>query len=274
MYYNLSWLKELGFDGPPKTWAEFAKMCAAATNQAKGTYGYAITTDASDIFSEIASRGGKIAKADGTGYTFNTPEAKAAFAYMQKLYQEGYAKKIAEKYGEQADFANRKVLFTTGTTAGLPYYAKAIEQGSAGTFDWSVAPMPHSTAKPVVNIYGASISVTRSNPEKELASWLFLRWYAEPTQEAQWVRISNYFPSRKSAASELTDYFQQNPKYKDAFDILGNSQSVAEPPFTGYQQVRGLMSTAFNAVLDGANIDQTLAKLETDASKVHKESAP
>jgi len=274
MYYNVSWLKQLGFNSPPTTWAQFAQMCAAATNSAKGTYGYAITTDASDIFSEIASRGGNIARADGSGYTLDTPEAKAAFTFMQKLYKDGSAKKIAEKYGEQADFANRKVLFTTGTSAGLPYYAQAIAQGAAGTFDWSVAPMPHSTDKPVVNIYGASVSVTRTTPEKELASWLFLRWFAEPKQEAQWVRVSNYFPSRKSAANELTDYFQKDPKYKDAFDILVNSQSVSEPPFSGYQQVRGLMSTAFNAVLDGANVDQTLAKLELDANKVQKQSAP
>lgn len=47
MYYNQSWLERMGYDGPPETWDEFAEMCESATDDAAGTYGYAISTDAS-----------------------------------------------------------------------------------------------------------------------------------------------------------------------------------------------------------------------------------
>jgi ABC-type glycerol-3-phosphate transport system substrate-binding protein len=134
--------------------------------------------------------------------------------------------------------------------------------------------MPHTTAKPVVDIYGASISIPKTTPQKELAAWLFLKWFSEPAQEAQWVRIANYFPTRKSTAASLTDYFQKNPKYKAAFDILTNSVGVSEPPFNEYQNVRNMVSTALNSVLDGANIDTTLAQLDASANKAHKDSAP
>ena len=30
LYYNLDWLRELGFDGPPATWDDFAAMCHLA----------------------------------------------------------------------------------------------------------------------------------------------------------------------------------------------------------------------------------------------------
>ena len=29
-YYNVDWLRELGFDSPPRTWDEFAQMCRLA----------------------------------------------------------------------------------------------------------------------------------------------------------------------------------------------------------------------------------------------------
>lgn len=274
LYYDKTWLNQLGQSAPPTTWDQFASDAKAAVDKAKGYYGYAISTDASNIFAQIAGRGGSITKPDGSGYTFNTPEAKAVFTFLKNLYDSGAAKKIAEQYGDQTDFGNHKTLFTMGSTSGIPFYAQAVSKGAAGSFDWTVAAMPHTTTKPVVDIYGASISVTRTTPEKQLASWLFLKWFSDPPQEAQWVRISNYFPTRKSTASSLTDYFQKNPVFKDAFDALSSSVGVYEPPFNEYQKVREMVTSAINAVLDGADIDKTLAQLEADANKAHKESAP
>ncbi|GAG16989.1 unnamed protein product, partial [marine sediment metagenome] len=132
MYYNLTWLEELGYDGPPETWEEFAEICEAATDTEAGTYGYAISTDASRFFAMVISRGGEIAKADGSGYQFESAEAKAAMNFMVDLYEKGYARKIAERYGDQTDFGNRKVLFTIGSSSGLPYYGQAVDEGEAG----------------------------------------------------------------------------------------------------------------------------------------------
>lgn len=274
LYYNATWLKQIGQNGPPTTWDQFASDAKAAVDKSKGYYGYAISTDASNIFAQVKGRGGDITTKDGSAYTFNTPEMKAVFAYLKSLYDSGAGKKIAEQYGDQTDFGNHKTMFTMGSTSGIPFYGKAVSAGSGGSFDWTVAAMPHTTAKPVVDIYGASISVTKTTAQKQLASWLFLKWWSEPAQEAQWVRISNYFPTRKSTAANLTDYFQQNPVYKAAFDALTNSVGVYEPPFNEYQKVRNLETSALNAVLDGADIDKTLAQLDADANKLHKENAP
>ena len=48
MYYNQSWLEELGFEGPPTTPDEFKEMaCAAAAANGDGTGGYILRDDAS-----------------------------------------------------------------------------------------------------------------------------------------------------------------------------------------------------------------------------------
>ncbi len=188
LYYNKDWLARLGLAGPPASWEEFARMCERATGP--GTVGYDINTDASNLFAQVVSRGGRITGADGTGYALDSPQMRASMRFMQRLYREGYAGRVAERYGDQTDFANRKVLFTIGSTSGILFYAQAIE-GSAHPFRWGVAALPHSTARPTLDIYGASVSVTVATQAAELASWLFIRWMAEPAQQAAWTRASS-----------------------------------------------------------------------------------
>ena len=271
LYYNADWMRKLGLSTPPASWSDFLSMCKAATNKANGTVGYDISTDASNVFAQVISRGGNITGPGGKGYSLDTPEMKASMTFMQNLYKSGYAQKIAEKYGDQTDFGNSKSMFAMGSTSGLPFYEQAVS-GSKQPFAWSVAAIPHTMAKPVLNIYGASISVTKSTPAKELASWLFIRWMSEPKQQAEWTRVSNYFPVRISTADSLGDYLKQNPRFADAFDLLKSSDTLAEPPFAGYDLVRDAISAAFNAILDGADVNTTLSDLNTKANKLYKES--
>ncbi|MFW5685655.1 MAG: extracellular solute-binding protein, partial [Spirochaetota bacterium] len=274
MYYNQTWLEELGFDGPPSTWEEFAEMAAAATDDTAGTYGYALRTDASNVFAQVISRGGTIVLPEGAGYQFNTPELRDSMEFMVSLYEDGYARKIAERYGDQTDFGNRRVLFTMGSTSGLPFYEQAVDAGEGGSFEWSVAPIPYTTSEPQINIYGASVSVPRTTPEEQLAAWLFLRYFSTPEVQAEWVRISNYFPVRSSVAEGLDSYFRDNPRFEDAFTILQTSNTQAEPPYAGYDEVRDLMEATFNAIIDGADIEESLARLEADANEAHELASP
>jgi multiple sugar transport system substrate-binding protein len=274
LYYNKDWLSQLGFSGPPASWDDFYAMCKKATNPATGQYGYAIATGASNVYAQIISRGGEIARPDGSGYSYDTPEMAASMRFMKKLYDEGLGRKIAEAYGEQNDFANRKVLFTIGSTAGLPFYAGSVAKGEQGLFAWSVAAIPHTTPKPVLDIYGASISMPKSTPEKQLAAWLFLKFLSQPEAQATWVEATNYFPVRKSTVNGLGEYMAKNPNYKVAFDLLQNSVAKAEPPFAGYDEIRDIVEAGFNKILDGADIAATLREIDAEANRVHLEAAP
>jgi len=270
VYYNKDWLTRLGFSGPPESWDDFARMCERATTI--GMVGYDINTDASNMFAQVVSRGGRITGAGGTGYDLDSPQLRASMRFMQRLHEGGFAGLIAERYGDETDFANRKVLFTMGSSSGIPFYAQAIA-GSGSPFHWDVAAIPHSTAKPTLNIYGASVSVTVSTPAAELASWLFIRWMAEPKQQAAWTRASNYFPVRISAADRLVDYFHRNPQLGEAFRLLKEADLATEPPFSGYDLVRDAMTAAYDSILDGAAVDQTLAALNEKANRLYRESA-
>ena len=115
-----------------------------------------------------------------------------------------------------------------------------------------------------MNVYGASLSVCRATPQQELASWLFLKWFTAPAQQARWVRASNYFPVRHSTAAELEAYFEKYPRYRTVFGLLPYGKP--EPNMAGYQVVRRRVEQIMVEVAQGADIDQVLEELDKDAN--------
>ena len=270
LYYNATWLKELGYDAAPRTWDEFTQMCQKAhvqpfslSDNKDRSLGYVLDVDASRMASMVLSRGGYFMNTDGTAYTFNTPQFSASLVMLKNLIQTGAAEILGEKYADASDFAVGQLLFTIGSSSGLPFVKAGVEDGAQ--FEWSIAPLPHLGDKPLVNIYGASIAVCRTTLERQLAAWLFLRWFTEPTQQAQWVKASNYFPVRRSTAASLEEYFDANPAYKKAYTLLDYGKT--EPSDKSYEPVRRLISTAVVDALEGASIDQTLQELERSANQ-------
>jgi multiple sugar transport system substrate-binding protein len=277
MYVNMSLLKSVGIAAPPRTWTEFAQDCGRVTSSEKGTYGYALDNlDASHVFAMVVSRGGDFARADGRGYTLNTPQMKASLQFMVGLLRQGVARKIPKKYDEQTDFGNGTVAFTLGSTSGLSFYANAVAASRTGPADWIIAPVPQQavTGTPAIDLYGASVSIPRTTPERQLAAWLFVRWFSEPRQQAQWAHVSKYFPVRKAAEPLIKDMLDADPRFATAWSILKTANLKAEPPYAGYDLTRDAIVAAYSRVLDGGDIDATLAGLQAQADKIYKDSGP
>jgi len=276
LYYNLTWLKALGAAAAPATWFDFEALCKKATDTAKGTYGYSLDPfDASHLFAFVISYGGDIARADGKGYQFNTPQMKAVMTMMKRLYDGGWAKKNAKQYDYQNEFGNSQALFSISSTSGVAFYDGVVKKSKA-PFDWSVAAVPQAVAgkKPAIDLYGASVSVPKTTPEKQLAAWLFIKWFSEPEQQAKWTEVSGYFPVRKSTTPLLKDYFAKNKVFSSAWTLLNSADLKSEPPYSGYDLVRDKMLAAYSAILNGADINVTLADLDAMAAKIYKDSSP
>ncbi|MEN8171860.1 MAG: extracellular solute-binding protein [Chloroflexota bacterium] len=268
LYYNVDWLAELGYDAPPTTPAEFKEVaCAAAANPysaatAEGSLGYQLSVDASRFASWTFAFGGDVFDYDAGQYTYDSAAANEAMTFLQDLFNEGCASIVVERYGDQTDFGQGTLLFTVGSSSGLPYYGDAVEAGAK--FNWAVAPIPHTTADPVMNVYGASVSIPKTTAEGQLAAWLFLKHYTNTENQAIWAQASNYFPVRASVADGLGDYFEANPAYKTAFEML--QYGTTEPPVPGYDFVRDMAEEAMAAIAEGADVTATLAALGTDSN--------
>ena len=270
MYYNSDWLKQLGFSAPPTTPTQFQKMACLASKQpfagakAKNSVGYELSLDASRFASWTYAYGGDIYDAKANKYTLNDPAAIKAMSFLQSLFKQGCAKVVTENYGDQTDFGAGQLLFAVGSTSGLPFYRSAVNDGAK--FNWSVAALPHTTTRPVQNIYGASVSLPDTGDKKrELAAWLFVKFWSTPEVQSQWAQGSNYFPTRRSVAAKLGDYFAKNPAYKTGFGLL--NYTTAEPAVPGYDAVRTLIEKRMAAMMQGADVKSNLDALNVEANK-------
>jgi multiple sugar transport system substrate-binding protein/sn-glycerol 3-phosphate transport system substrate-binding protein len=268
MYYNADWLKELGYEAAPATPEQFKEMAckAAATPFSKatatGSMGYQLSVDASRFASWTFAFGGDVFDYKEGKYTYNSEAAVAAMTFIQDLFKSGCATIVTENFGDQTNFGQGALLFTVGSSSGLPFYRSAVDEGAKHA--WSVAAIPHTTENPVMNVYGASVSMPKSTPEEELATWLFLKYYTSADVQAEWAKASQYFPVRASVADGMADFFAADPAYQTAFGLLQFSKF--EPPTPGYDFVRDMVEEAMAAIADGADIKATLDKLNEDAN--------
>jgi multiple sugar transport system substrate-binding protein/sn-glycerol 3-phosphate transport system substrate-binding protein len=284
MYYNVDWLAELSangaisFEGAPQTPDQFREAaCAAVANPFSGaantdsaSIGYQLSIDASRFASWTFAFGGDIFDYENNAYTLDSEAAVAAMEFLQGLFADGCAVEVTENFGDQTSFGQGLTLFTVGSSSGLPFYQSAIDGAYEGIedggFSWSVGPVPYVTETPRQNIYGASVSIPKSTPEQELATWIFVKYYSSPEVQAYWAVAANYFPVRASVAEGLAGYFETNPAYQVAFDLL--QYGMAEPPVPGYDPVRNAMgeTMAFLAQNPDESAVDALTELNEEAN--------
>lgn len=273
LYYNQTWLEELGFEGPPTTPEEFRDMaCAAAEANGDGTGGYILRDDASALASWTLAYGGDILNEEGTGYAYNTPATVQAMELLKGMHDDGCAYLFTEGY-PNTEFAGRRAIFAQGSSSGIPFYEADIqtiaEQEGRDPDVWGVTAIPHTTDEPVQNVYGGDLIMTRTSQEQELAAWIFVKWFTSPEIMAEWDRISGYFPTRAAAAGYLTDYVNENPQWGQALDLLPYGKY--EPQLISYQAVRDAAQKAFNEIMQGADIQATLDQVTVEANELQAE---
>ncbi|MEZ4732392.1 MAG: extracellular solute-binding protein [Caldilineaceae bacterium] len=273
MYYNQTWLEELGFSGPPTTPEEFKEMaCAAAEANGDSTGGYILRDDASAVAAWTFAFGGDVLSEDGTQYAYNTPATVDALTFLKGMLDEGCAFFFTDGF-PNTEFANRRAIFAQGSSSGIPFYANdvntvATEKGTEPDV-WGVAAIPHTTEEPVQNIYGGDVMITNTTPEQELAAWIFVKWYTSPEVQAEWVRVSNYFPTRAGTEEYLTEYVSENPVWGQALELL--PFSAYEPQLISYTAVRDAVTQAFNEIMQGADVQSTLDAVTETANETQEE---
>jgi multiple sugar transport system substrate-binding protein/sn-glycerol 3-phosphate transport system substrate-binding protein len=273
LYYNQTWLEELGYDGPPTTPDEFKEMsCAAAEANGDGTGGYILYLSASGVAGWTYAFGGDVLSDDGLGYVYNGPATVEAMTMLKEMYDEGCAYLFTEGYPDP-EFGARRAIFVTESSSSLPFVQSAIDTFAEETGrepdEWGVAAIPHTTDVPVQNVYGGDVMIPATTPEEQLAAWIFIKWYTSPEIQAEWVKISGYFPTRRATTDYLGDYVNENKQFGTALSLL--PYGYFEPQLISYQSVRDASEQAANAIIQGADIQSTLDDLTDEANELQAE---
>jgi multiple sugar transport system substrate-binding protein len=208
--------------------------------------GFELSIDTSRLASWTFSFGGDIFDYKANKFTLNSDAAVNSMKFLQDLFVNGCAALPTEAYGDQTDFGNGTLLFAIGSTSGLSFYDAAAKAGAKQA--WSVAAMPHTTKDPMVNIYGASVSMPKTTPERQLAAWIFLKYFTTTDVQVKWSIATGYFPVVKSAEAGLADFFAANPGMKAVYSLIPFGKF--EPPVPGYDFVREKVNLALAKIAD------------------------
>ena len=275
MYQNDDVLKELGMSSP-KTWDEFEKVASAAKKvSADGKtitrYGWAVIADPSTFNGWVLSRGGRLMADDNKTVRWDGAEGLASLQLVDRCIkaQWCYAPKSFDYY---ADFGSGKAAFVMDSSLARPSYRAAMKEPKP---NWRIVSIPQqdaSTARTVA--YGANIAAFSSTPQKQLASWVFMKWFADTTRTAMWSIASSYLPVRKSAANDATlknSWSSTDPQGKEAFDQSGTSQP--EPNVRGQQDIRTVVADGITAILTGRDTPEHALQLaSTKANQILKDN--
>ena len=259
LFYNSGWAKELGFDNPPTNYAEFKEQaCAAAeANNSDdnpdndGTGGLVLYPSASNVASFVFANGGNMQNADGSGYDFTDQTVVDVANFMKDLWDSGCAFPT-ESY-PNPEFATRKALFTMSSTAGLPYQVAAFEAEDAIQDEWGIIPFPGKDGGQSVNLFGQYVAIANTNPERMMATWVFVKYLTSPEVQAKWTEGSNYYPVNNDAVSMLDTYISDNPIWSQGLSFMQDGK--AEPAWPSWTSTRRSVQDTFFAILDATPED-------------------
>ncbi|MBM3129440.1 MAG: extracellular solute-binding protein [Chloroflexi bacterium] len=281
MYVNMDWLKKLGYDKVPTDWKTWEEAACKASDPASKKYGWAFRHDASNFASQVFSRGGRILAEDGSAYAFNSQAGIDTITMIQRMFANKCAVEIptSERYGEQNRFAAGEILFVFASSSGLPFYQEAVSKGAK--FNWDIAMHPN-TGKPAINLYGASVSVYKTTPEKELAAWLVIKFLGQKEQTTRWAIATGYLPVRNSAKADVIAAFKKDPAWGPVADSYAKmfdwaQYAMVESPVAGYDPVRTLIDKdVMSKVINDpkADVKAILDAAVKQANQILKENAP
>jgi ABC-type glycerol-3-phosphate transport system substrate-binding protein len=257
LWYNLDLVKAAGFSAPPKTWDEFKTQAAAIVKN--GKKGYPVAVDASTIDGIVFSYGSDVISDDGKKAKFDTPAAVSSLKVLEDMVKAGTAYQIKPgSFEDQDAFAAGDAAFILRSSTTRAFVGSTIQNDpkdptKGDKFQWSGAIIPQGPENlktPATTIFGANAIIFKSTPEKQLASWLFLKYFTAKDVTSYWSTASGYLPVRRSAAdSEFTKkFFAEKPVNRAAFDVAPYGKG--EPKQLGWQKARDYIQDAQTQILN------------------------
>ena len=139
------------------------------------------------------------------------------------------------------------------STAGLPYQVSAFETDDAIKDEWTIAPFPGKDGGQSVDLFGQYVAIANTNPERMMATWLFVKYLTSPEVQAKWIEGSAYYPTRSDTAPFIEAYGAENAIWSYGLTFLQFGK--AEPAWASWTTVRRDVGDSFNAIIQGTPED-------------------
>jgi len=220
-YYNLDLVKRAGGDPAnlPRTWDEviaLAKKIDALGTDINGvTYAWDITGNwlwQAPVFSQ----GGTMLDAKETKVAFGGPAGEFAVDTLARLVREGGMPNLSQ--------ADMRSAFAAGKT-GIHFTSTSDLTKVTGMVDGKFALKTHvfPSVRPDGKLpAGGNVAmIVATTPEKQKASWEFVKFVTGPQGAAIMAKTTGYMPPNKIANDvHMKDFYKENPNHFTAVQQL------------------------------------------------------
>lgn len=246
LYYNKTIFDKYHWN-VPQTWeevlavseaflqtSEYSNLIAAGKKAA----GFSYDSEANLFITITQQWGGGYTGFDENGkgvYLFDNAQSKSAMQFYLDGFKSGALATttyFGTNYSSDA-FKAGQLIMTTGSSAGAGYNVP-----TDGSFEVGVAAYPQKAgaAKKQVIQQGTNVSLfKRTDPQEELAGWLFMKFLTNYDSALLWCTETAYFPIRKDVLNSQT--------YKDHISGIttdDNGDVVYKPTTQNLAQQIGL----------------------------------
>lgn len=264
MYYRTDMAAAAGVEAPT-TWDEYKAFAQALQDQG-ATSGVSLPPGGFDSWQYVAplawQAGGDILNADGTEFTFDTPEWAEAFEFYQSFFADGVSEPVRLEGGE---IEQKFIDGSVGAFFSGPFHVGLLrEQGGPEFADkFAVAEVPGDQSR--TSFTGGGNLAVFNESENRDASWKFVRWLSEPETQIAWYDISTDLPSVQAAFDD--PIFADDPYLSVFADQLADSK--APPAIPTWAQVSAVIDQELEKVTRGdQTVDAALAAIQQQADTI------
>ncbi|MDE6476091.1 MAG: ABC transporter substrate-binding protein [Erysipelotrichaceae bacterium] len=247
-YYNKTLYDTLGLS-VPKTWSELeSNSRIIKEHTGKAAFGFDSITDGATVL--MMQNGSGYFNVEEKKAVFNNEKAEERFQWFGNLVQEGVFRLVGEDQYFSNLFGSEGIASYIGSSAGY----KFVEDSTNGKFEIGVAPIPQEGEKQFSSSYGSSAVVFKSNPDKELAAYEFIKYFVQTENNVEWSITYGALPAFNEAlnAPNFQEYLAGN-KYISA--LVKQRETVDYiPALKGSNEAR---------IAIGRALEQVATKLKT-----------
>ena len=228
VYYNRDRLRELGYDAFPSTPEQFRQICESAGIR-DDLSGFIFPPDAQTILT-MAYAAGWTARDSSGNFQADEMFLEQTETFLGDMIRSGAAHPAREKFDGQMEFSSGEYLFSLDTASGLDYYQRSVES-SRSVFQWSTAPFPEDPKKGTLPVWEKSFFLLPSEPSRELAGWLFVRWCLDPEIQAELAWAERSLPVNPDAYPFLETLHPGEDRYREILET-GKNFRIQTLPWT------------------------------------------
>lgn len=281
LYVNDDLMREVGYDQPPRTWAELKDLARRMTVVEDGVvqrYGCA-TRRLIEAYTPLLMTAGANYMEEGGEFALLDEPAVSAMEFLQDLVlgpeRVGY---VEDDYLSNA-FGSGRVGMYYGSTASFPFNDSAV----ANRFIWRAYPLPgrDEDTPGFALMQGTNVGIFlqgfngmgRLPEDVQQGAWEFLKFLVNPENTAKWAMDSGYLPVRRSAAElpVLRDYLESNENFANAFSQMDRLE--AEPRPIWWDNIRTILNREVGSVLDGRRSPREALESATRKARVIQQTA-